>query len=426
MNNESKKIRVPYGLSVHGKEEAKAVFDVVNEHRTAMGRETKAFENKIAELFGKKYGVMVNSGSSANLLALEILNLPPGSEIITPALTFNTTLSPIIQKGFVPVFVDVEHGTYLIDINKTEAAITKKTRALMIPSLIGNIPNMARLQKIAKKHSLYFIEDSCDTLGGTFNGKPTGFYSDISTTSFYGSHVINGAGGGGMISINNPVWRDQLMVLRGWGRTSSLFADSENMEERFVTKLNDVHYDGKFIFTEFGYNFLPMEISAAFGLVQLKKFPKFSALRNNNFQKLFHFFAGYPEFFELPVTNSQVKTNWLAFPLSIKKHSPFSRFELVTHLEKNNIQTRPIFTGNILSQPIFNSAKFKNMDYKSISSLIYGKQVRSAVKRNKQNAYPVADQVMTHSFVVGCHQGLNLKHLNYLKRTFQNFLESYK
>lgn len=426
MKKKIPQIRVPYGLSVHGDEEARAVFKVVNEHRTAMGKETRAFEEKIAKLFAKKFGVMVNSGSSANLLALEILNMPMGSEIITPVLTFNTTLSPIIQKGFVPVFVDVMPQTYLADVDKIEASITRKTRALMIPSLIGNVPDMARLQKIAKKHKLYFIEDSCDTLGATFDGKPTGFYSDISTTSFYGSHIINGAGGGGMIMVNNQTLRDQLIVLRGWGRTSSLFADPEKIEERFVTKLNNVPYDGKFVFTEFGYNFLPMEISAAFGLVQLKKFSKFIALRNNNFRKLLNFFKSYPEFFDLPITHPRVKTNWLAFPLTIKKTAPFSRFELVTFLEKNNIQTRPIFTGNILSQPVFNSSKFKYLDYESVSNFIYGKQVKNVIRRNKKNDYPIADMVMSFSFLVGCHQGLNLGHINHLIKTFQTFLGNYK
>ncbi|MFI5205436.1 MAG: DegT/DnrJ/EryC1/StrS family aminotransferase, partial [Candidatus Paceibacterales bacterium] len=187
-----KPMRVPYGFSMHGKEEINAVVKVLKGN-TALGPQVKGFEQKIARMFGKKYGVMVNSGSSANLLAFEILDLPKGSEVITPLLTFATTVAPILQKGLVPVFCDVDLDTYLIDIDQLEKAITKKTKALMIPSLLGNIPNLQRLLKIAKKHKLFLIEDSCDTLGGSFQSKPSGFYSHITTTSFYGSHIINGA-----------------------------------------------------------------------------------------------------------------------------------------------------------------------------------------------------------------------------------------
>jgi len=400
-SKKKKMIRVPYGLSFHGREEEAAVSRVIREHRTILGEETRNFEKKIANLFGKKYGIMVNSGSSANLLALEILNLPRGSEVITPILTFNTTVSPIVKLGLVPVFVDVRPDTYLINIDQIEKKITKKTKALMIPSLIGNVPDMARLRAIADKHHLYFIEDSCDTLGATFGNKPTGSYSDISTTSFYGSHVINAAGGGGMICVNNLDWQKRLLVLRGWGRTSALFADSEKVEKRFTSSLDGIPYDGKFIFTELGYNFLPMEISSAFGLVQVKKLPGFAKTRRKNFTKLYNFFSQWPQLFYLPKQAEKVKTNWLAFPLRIAPNVLFSRLELVKFLEKNNIQTRPVFTGNILRQPVF------------------------SLKKATQNGYPVADEVMKSAFLIGCHQGLNEKHLSYIKNTFKEFLKSY-
>ncbi|MEK7085322.1 MAG: aminotransferase class I/II-fold pyridoxal phosphate-dependent enzyme, partial [Patescibacteria group bacterium] len=270
---QKKYIRVPYGLSVHGEEEINAVVKVLRGN-TALGKRTREFEKKIADLFGKKYGVMVNSGSSANLLAFDLLNLPKGAEVITPMLTFATTVSPIIMRGLTPVFVDVEEGTYVANVAQVERAITKRTRALMIPSLIGNVPNLKQLAAIAKKHNLFLVEDSCDTLGASFQGKPTGTYSHISTTSFYGSHIINGAGGGGMILVNNPEWAERLVVLRGWGRSSSLFGEkteSEDLGKRFRTRLAGIPYDAKFIFSEMGYNFLPLEISSAFALEQLKK-----------------------------------------------------------------------------------------------------------------------------------------------------------
>src|SRR3989344_324183 len=199
-------LRVPYALSVHGKEEEDAVIDLLKNHKTILGEKTNEFESKVASLFGKKHGIMVNSGSSANLIAIELLKMAKDSEVVTPILTFSTTLSPIIQKGLTPVFVDVELGKYIIDIKQMKESITNKTKCLMIPSLLGNVPDLPSINKIAKENNLFYIEDSCDTLGATFKGEPTGKYSDISTTSFYGSHIISGAGGGGMICVNDSSW----------------------------------------------------------------------------------------------------------------------------------------------------------------------------------------------------------------------------
>ncbi len=400
------KIRVPYGFSVHGKEEINAVVKVLKGN-TASGDATKEFEGKIAKMFGKKYGVMVNSGSSANLLAFELLNLPADSEVITPILTFATTVAPIIQKGLVPVFVDVDENTYIVNIEQVEKAITKKTKALMIPSLMGNIPNMEKLAKLAKKHRLWFIEDSCDTLGGRYDNKPTGVFSHISTTSFYGSHIINGAGGGGMICVNDPKWVDRLVVLRGWGRQSSLFgekANSELLENRFKGKLDGIPYDNKFIFSEIGYNFLPLEFSAAFALAQLKKFPKFAEIRKRNFADLYAFFEKYDQYFTRAEQTPLSENVWLAFPLIIKKNAPFSRLELITFLENNNIQTRPVFTGNILKQPGF-------------------KKIRH---RLAQKNYPNTENIMRNAFVIACHHGLEQKQISYLKEKFVEFLSAIK
>lgn len=400
------KIRVPYGFSVHGKEEINAVVKVLKGN-TALGDYTKEFESQITKMFGKKYGVMVNSGSSANLLAFELLNLPKGSEVITPILTFATTVAPIIQKGLVPVFVDVDENTYLVNMEQVEKAITKKTKALMIPSLIGNIPDMEKLAKLAKKHKLWFVEDSCDTLGGKYNKRPTGTYSHISTTSFYGSHIINGAGGGGMICVNNPKWKDRLVVLRGWGRQSSLFGErlnSELLKNRFKEKLSGIPYDNKFIFSEIGYNFLPLELSAAFALAQLKRLPKFAEIRRRNFAELFKFFKKYSKYFTLAAQVPKSETVWLAFPLIIKKNAPFTRLELITFLENNHIQTRPVFTGNILKQP-----GFKKIPH-----------------RLAQKNYPNTEHIMRNALMVGSHHGLVPKQITYLKEKFAEFLSVYK
>ncbi len=407
MKEQSKSdLRVPYGFSVHGQEEIDAVVEVLKGN-TAIGAKTKEFEQKIAELFGKKYGIMVNSGSSANLLAFELLDLPKGSEVITPILTFATTVAPIIQKGLIPVFVDIDPKTFVVNIDQVKKAISKKTKALMIPSLMGNIPNLEELSKLAAKHRLWFIEDSCDTLGGKYDGRPTGSYSHITTSSFYGSHVINGAGGGGIICVNDPTWVDRLVVLRGWGRQSSLFGEgtkSELLENRFRSKLANIPYDNKFIFSEIGYNFLPLEISAAFALVQLKKFPKNAAAREKNFNQLYDFFQKYSKYFDLAEQTPKTKTVWLAFPLIIKEKVPFSRLELVTFLEKNNIQTRPVFTGNVLLQP----------GYKKITH------------RLAQKSYPNTERVMRDAFVVGAHHGLSEEQISYLCSKFSEFLSKWE
>jgi CDP-4-dehydro-6-deoxyglucose reductase, E1 len=387
-------MRVPYAQSVHGQEEVNAVVAVL-QGNTALGKCTDEFENKIAEMFGKRYGCMVNSGSSANLLAFELLDLQAGSEVITPILTFATVVAPILQKGLVPVFADVEPDTYQIDLDKVEPLITNKTRAIMAPSLLGNMVDLERLQMIARKYSLYVIEDSCDTLGAKFKGQPTGRFSDISVTSFYGSHIINGAGGGGMICVNDATWAQRLKVLRGWGRQSSLWGEketSEQLENRFNIELEDrLRYDAKFVFSEIGYNFLPLEVQSAFALEQLKRFPQFVKRRKYNFEKLYSFFGQFPELFMLPRQTEHVDSAWLAFPVMIKESAHFDRQDMVTHLERSNIQTRPVFTGNILKQPGF----------------------RSINAKIAPQGYPNTERVMRNAFMLGLHQGLSDRQMKY-------------
>ena len=401
MSKESDIGRIPYALAVHDEDEENAVLEVIKNHQTIIGKRVREFENKIASLFGKKFGVMVNSGSSANLLAIEILNLPKNSEVITPVLTFATTIAPIIQKQLTPVFVDVEPETYLINVNDIEKMIGKNTKALMIPSLLGNIPDLKRIRKIADDHNLIFIEDSCDTLGATFENIPTGNYSDISTTSFYGSHIITAGGEGGMLCMNNSELEIKARILREWGRTSAI-TESESIEDRYSSSLNEIPYDSKFIFKEIGYNFLPTEISAAFGLVQLKKLQKFKKIRNENFNKLKEFFSDF-DYFILPKRHQLSESAWMNFPLTITQNAPFSRLEIVKHLEKNQIQTRPIFTGNVLHQPAFKNILHKNLEME----------------------FPNANNIMKNSFLIGCHQGLSPAHIEKIMKTFRLFLDKY-
>jgi CDP-6-deoxy-D-xylo-4-hexulose-3-dehydrase len=245
------------------------------------------------------------------------------------------------------------------------------------------------------------VEDSADTLGATFDGIPTGKFSDISTTSFYGSHIITAAGEGGMICCNNKKWDEKFRILRGWGRTSAI-NESEKLEDRFNIKLDDVTYDSKFIFEEIGYNFLPTEISAAFGLIQLQKLKKFTEIRLRNFEKLYSFFSS-TKFFNLPRKLPQVETSWLAFPLTISSDAPFTRLDLVKYLESNGIQTRPIFTGNVLRQPAF-----KKINYS---------------KHMLIDDFQVANNIMKNSFLIGCNHGLNDQHINKIQQTFLSFLQ---
>jgi CDP-4-dehydro-6-deoxyglucose reductase, E1 len=337
-------IRVPYGMTVHGEEEIAAVTHVLRTS-TQMGVHVREFEDSVAKLFEKKHGIMVNSGSSALLLAAEILGLPPGSEVITPALTFATTVGCLLKNQLVPAFVDVEDGTYCIDPAKVEAMITPNTRAMCIPNLIGNVCDWERLGAIAKKYNLKVIEDSADTLGGTLNKHSSGHWSDISISSFYGSHVINCAGNGGILCVNDDEYARKAKLLRSWGRSSSLFVESESVEN----------------------------------------------------------FRQYEKWFVLPRQTPGSYTGWLAFPLTLSSNAPFSRKELQIFLEKSNIQTRVVFTGNATRQPAF----------------------RKTPRRTSPAGYPVADSVMKGGMLLACHHGLTDAMLAHVQDRFRAFAQHY-
>jgi len=311
--------KISYGKNVYDKREINAVLKTLK-NSTQMGKSVETFESKIAKLFSKKYGLMVNSGSSALILALKVMNFPRGSEIIAPCLNFGTAVSSIMLCNLNPIFVDCEIKTLQIDLSKIEKKISKKTKALLIPNLIGNIPDWKGIRKIASKHKLKVIEDSADTLGATINNRSTGIYSDISITSFYGSHLISCAGNGGILLTNNNNYFLKAKVLRSWGRMSSLIKDSENINKRLGIKLRGFNYDRKFVFSEIGYNFEPSEVGASFGIEQLKKFRSFSMLRNRNFKLHYEFFKKLDKYFTVPKINKNIKTNFLAYPVILKSN----------------------------------------------------------------------------------------------------------
>jgi CDP-4-dehydro-6-deoxyglucose reductase, E1 len=393
-----KKNKITYGKNVYDKNEINAVLRTLNKS-TQMGDDVINFENKISKLLNKKYSLMVNSGSSALLLAMTSLNLPKGSNVITPALTFGTTIASIVQSGFIPNLIDVNISTLCIDENKIEKSINKKTKAMLIPNLIGLLPDWPKLKKIAKKYNLILIEDSADTLDSKYNDKPTSSYSDITITSFYGSHIISCAGNGGIVCFNNKNYFEKAKLLRSWGRSSSLFKESEKIENRFDIKLSGIRYDKKFIFQELGYNFEPSEIGASFGLVQLKKLNKNITKRKKLRKHHDKFFERYKDIFILPKNDDYQDSALLAYPI-ILKNSLIDRTDLQIFLEKNNIQTRVIFTGNILRQPCSKNVKFI-----------------------KETSYKNSDKVMRDGMLIGCHQGLSIEELNYIHKTIEKFLK---
>lgn len=396
----SEYIHVPYGRTVHGEEEIAAVVNVLRTS-TQMGKNVREMEERVSALYDKKYGIMVNSGSSALYLAADLLDYEKGAEIITPALTFSTTVAPLVKKGWIPAFVDVAEGTYNLDVNKVEEMISPKTKAMVIPNLIGNLPDWSQLRAIADKYNLFLLEDSADTLGAEINGASSGRFTDMSTTSFYGSHIINCAGNGGMLCVNTEAFYNRGRLLRSWGRSSSLFVESEKIENRFNVEIEGIPYDAKFVFEEPGYNMEGSEMGAAFGVVQLNKLKQNIDIRTANYQKMRAFFEQYEEYFILPKQLPDSRTGWLAFAVTVRETAPFIRRDLQIFLEKRNIQTRTVFTGNITRQP-----GFKHLNYNTAKA-----------------GYPESDKVMRGGMLLACHHGLDEAQIAHVMESVTLFLK---
>ena len=396
-------MKVYYGKAVYDNKEIKSSLKVLkNSLNLIDGPAVKKLENKISNIFGKKYGLMVNSGSSANLLGLASFNFKKGSEIITPTLTWSTTVSPIYQLGCIPHFIDVEEFSFLSKIDQIKKAINKKTVAIILPNLVGNVLNWKEVYKIAKKNNLAVIEDSADTIGYKYKNKNLGKFSDVTTNSLYASHIITGAGFGGIVCFNDKKLYDRAKLLRGWGRSSSVFNESEGIKKRFSLSVGGIPYDGKYVFSDLGYNFLPSEISAAFALEQLKKLKKNINKRIKNFTNLYNFFKQYPLYFNLPSQDKDIKTAWLSYPIVINKKSNIKRSEMQIFLEKKGIQTRPIFTGNLLRHPM----------------------MRNKIYRKTKNSSINSDNIMKNGILVGCHQGLDTFEINFIIKQIKAYLKS--
>jgi len=398
-------MRVFYSEAVYGDEEVDAALHILKNQRHALmtGPKVAEFEAGISAAFGKKRGLMVNSGSSANLLALACLNLEKGAEVITPALTFSTTVAPIVQLGLTPVFVDSDLSTLQANAEQIEQAISPQTRAIMVPNLMGNLPDWRRIRDIANAHHLIVIEDSADTVGYRIDGQAGNPYSDVATTSFYASHVITGAGHGGMVCLNDDRHYERAMLLRGWGRRSSILGEVEDVDARFSCEVDGIPYDSKFVFDGLGYNFLPSEISAAFGLVQLRRLPQNSKRRNENFGRIKGHLARYADRIITFSSLQNVETNWLAFPLVFRTESKIKRRDFQIFLEKRNIQTRTVFTGNILRHPA----------------------MKGVAHRVVAESLPTADLVMRNGCLIGAHHGLSDAQVEYMLDVIDEFMKTH-
>jgi len=377
----SKKVwYAPNKFESYGEEEIKAVEACLRDGWLAgFGPRSIEFEEKIAKRFGKKYGVFVNSGSSACLLAIAALGLPKGSKIITPACTFSTTLAPIIQLGYEPVFCDVELTSYVPSVQSILDLITEDVKAIMVPNLIGNKPDWVGLQeglRLMGRTDIYVIEDSADTITYTEE-------TDVSTTSFYASHIITAGGTGGMVMFNSKEHVERALQYRDWGRMGD---NSEIMDDRFNHKVDGIPYDHKFLYGVLGYNMKCSEMSAAFGLIQLERFEDYKHKRRTNFER---YLENLKDVEELILPDDSVEPNWLAIPLQTER-----RLELLTFLEENNIQTRVTFAGNVTRHPIY---------------------------REYLQDFENADAIMKNGFLLGAHHGMSVEDVDYVCDKIKEF-----
>ena len=386
-SDERKVWYAPNGFEAYGEAEINAVTQCLRDGWLAgFGKRTVEFEERVATMFGKKYGLFVNSGSSACLLALACLNLPTGSKVVTPACTFSTTVAPIVQLGMEPVFCDVSAETYLPTVDQIMGVLTAETRVIMIPNLIGNLFDWKGLKarlSAADIQNIVLIEDSADTIGHVPQG------AHISTTSFYASHVITACGSGGMVMFDDENQLKRACMLRDWGRIGT---NSETMSERFAHDVDGIPYDFKFLYGGLGYNLKSSEVNAAFGLVQLDRLSENLAIRKRNFERYLSNLADLAKDEVLQVPPAETADiHWLAIPFQCPNGQ---RLGLLKWLEEANIQTRVTFSGNITRHPVF---------------------------RKWLNTYPNSDKIMSDGFLLGCHHGMTVEDVDYVCKQIHNF-----
>ncbi|HEY3834602.1 MAG TPA: DegT/DnrJ/EryC1/StrS family aminotransferase [Acidimicrobiia bacterium] len=345
--------------AVHDQREIDAVIEVLRTSNLTIGPKVAEFEAAVAKLLSKQHGVMVNSGSSALRLAIDLLGLQPGDEIITPALTFSTDIAPMVQSGIVPVFVDVTPDTFQIDADRIDEMVGPRTKAILAPNLAGNCPDWDRIREVADAHGLRVVEDSCDVLDSHLRGRRTGERADISVTSFARGHAITAAGNGGMVGVDEEELLDLCLMLRRWGRRSEtyLFGSRKGEREHFGPLADGTPYDLTFLFDRIGYNFEPSEIGAAYGLVQLEKLADYNGRRKSHWQRLDGLFEHYTEIVDRPRTTDGADTVWMRYPFLLREGIDRSVMQRALH--KQRITSLMVWSGNILRHPGFASVEHR-------------------------------------------------------------------
>ena len=384
------------------------------------GNKCRDFEMKFPSSLGKKFGVLTNSGSSANLLMVaaamskRVGLLKKGDKVITPVVCFPTTINPLIQQGLVPVFVDVELPSVNLDLDAVERKLEEDPdiRGICFAHVLGNPPDMDRLMSLVEKHNLVFLEDSCDALGSTYKGKLLGSFGDIATCSFFPAHHMT-LGEGGFIATDKPLIRSVLASLRDWGR--SCYCNS--MKPGDVTQatacgdrfknwlpgMPEAIYDHRYVFSEIGYNLKPLELQGSIGLQQLNKLPEMDKARRSNFNRLNSIFSKYSKYFHMPEATEGADPCWFAYLLTVRDDAPFTKSDLVTFLEVNKIQTRSYFSGNVLAHPAYNDMAAEYGDI--------------------QKTFPVATKITLDSFFLGTFIGITNEQMDYIEEVVDRFFE---
>lgn len=405
---------VNYGGRVYDEKELQSGVSSILEFWLTEGPRVADFSKKLGDFVGLKHILTVNSGSSANLVAISTLCSPrmehplqPGDEVITPAATFPTTVAPIVQNQLVPVFVDCEIGTYNLNANLLPQALSDKTRAIFVPHILGNPVEMDKVMAFAQAHNLYVIEDTCDALGSQYDGRYCGAFGHLSTYSFYPAHHIT-TGEGGAVGTNDPQLYRLAHAVRDWGRDCWCSYDSPHAGacgQRFdwIIPGLDEPYDHRYYFTEIGYNLKMTDVQAAIGLPQLDKLPRFIAARQRNFQVLYAGLKPYQDFLVLPVWKPKADPAWFAFTLTVREHAPFTRRDLNDYLHAHKVQTRYLFAGNILHQP-----GYRNIPHRVATSLAE------------------TDRVLKSALFIGVYPGMSEAHLDYMLEVFEGFFKTYR
>jgi CDP-4-dehydro-6-deoxyglucose reductase, E1 len=403
---------VPVSGKVFDATEIQYLVDSSLDFWLTTGRFAAQFEREFAQMWGLKHALLVNSGSSADLLALTCLTSPavgdrrllPGDEVITVAAGFPTTVNPIIQNQLVPVFVDATLPTYGIDVTQLEPALSSRTKAIMLAHTLGNPFDLKTVSEFAKKHDLWLIEDCCDAVGATYDGKPVGTFGDLATVSFYPAHHIT-MGEGGCVLTDKPLLKKLVESFRDWGRDCWCEPGKDNScQKRFDWQLGDLPYgyDHKYTYSHVGYNLKMTDMQAAVGIAQLAKLPGFIAARRRNFDLLKAGLQEFAEFLMLPEAEPNSEPSWFGFPITVRQGAPFTRNELVQFLDERKIGTRLLFGGNLLRQPA----------YKDIKHRVVGELTNSNL-------------ITEGTFWIGVYPGIDRQMLDYMLDSFNKFLKSF-